>query len=153
MFLVWWSWPSLKVTITSQMWQMLLICTWIVISRKIFKLWHSNLAWRLTYAWDIYSCFVDSIVFLLIRTWRRWPLSSTTTRWKWQKCSWWTHTTWSVQISPASTGTVTALKCARWRSALTATPFSLPAGSKWSCGAGWMLLCVVCFFVCFACWL
>ena len=23
-----------------------LICTWIVISRKMFKLWHSNLAWR-----------------------------------------------------------------------------------------------------------
>ena len=32
-----------------------LICTWTVISRKIFKLWHSNLAWRLTYAWDIYT--------------------------------------------------------------------------------------------------
>ena len=66
----------------------------------------------------------------------RWPHSSTTTRWKWQKCSWWTRTTSSAWKPPASTGMVTAVKCARWGSVPTATASFRPVGSRSSCGAG-----------------
>ena len=63
LFLFRWPWPSLTINCVSKLTNAL-ICTWIIIYRKIFKLWHSNLAWRLTYAWDVYILMVVSMTWL-----------------------------------------------------------------------------------------